>query len=162
LQDGQNFKTESNLIEVGGEGQPSEQGVETFALKLSAYVGREIGGAYFSKDGAESTTDITIGRYEDNAFALTRDNGHNLRIYFNTKEEINRFSLRGFFHTHPTGAGISKSDRLVPSDNDLRARNNALKINPSLRFFLLTAPVNHADRYPKKIDYTTGYSFRLR
>ena len=48
LADGQNFKTESNIIAVGGEGQPSETGVEAFALKLSSYIGKEVGGAYFS------------------------------------------------------------------------------------------------------------------
>jgi hypothetical protein len=47
LKDGQNFKTESKIIQVGGEGQPTEKGVEAFALKLSTYVGKEIGGAYF-------------------------------------------------------------------------------------------------------------------
>lgn len=48
LEDGQNFKTENNIIAVGGEGQPSEQGVEAFALKLSDF-----------SNGGESTSNIT-------------------------------------------------------------------------------------------------------
>ena len=38
-----------------GEGQPSETGVEAFALKLSSYIGKEVGGAYFSGQEGGST-----------------------------------------------------------------------------------------------------------
>jgi RHS repeat-associated protein len=157
LADGQNFKTETNIIEVGGEGQPSEQGVEAFALKLSGYVGVEIGGAYFSSEGSEGTSHITFGTYGNNSH--TRNvggHGHALGL----RQGLN---LTGFFHTHPgNGHDISNSDRLVPSDTDLDSRDRALQHNPSLQFFLITAPVNYGDPYPKKIPYRTGYSRRLR
>jgi RHS repeat-associated protein len=165
LSDGMNFQTESNLFEVGGDGQPSASGVESFALKLSEYVGKEIGGAYFSKDGAEKTTHISIGMYKNNSFDETKSHGHNLASYFKTREEkksnIPRFNLTGFFHTHPS-ANISNSDRLVPSDADLDARDNALRFNPNLKFLILTAPVSYGDNYPKRVPYTTGYSRRLK
>lgn len=48
LSDGINFRDNNNLIAVGGDGQASVDGVETFALRLSEIVGKEIGGAYFS------------------------------------------------------------------------------------------------------------------
>lgn len=156
LQDGQNLKTEGNAFEVGGEGQPTEAGVEAFALKLSDYVGTEIGGAYFSLGGGENTTHITIGGYENNSFKETKSNGMGaFRQFAGTVEEFTS-SITGFFHTHPSGSGISDSDRLVPSGQDRRSRDNSLNINPSLKFFLLTNP-NYGGKYPRKIPYTKGY-----
>ncbi len=156
LQDGMNLKTESNAIEVGGEGQPTEQGVESFALKLSDYVGKEIGGAYFSKDGSESTTHITIGAYKNNEFKKTKNNGITAFRQFSSTTEEFTSSLRGFFHTHPSGAGIKDSDRLVPSGPDRRNRDRALEMNPNLKYFLLTHP-DYGGKFPRKIDYTKGY-----
>lgn len=153
LNNGQNFKTQNNIIAVGGEGKPSETGVEAFALKLSNYVGKEIGGAYF---GGENTTHMTIGMYKFNEHKKTRSMGHTLGM-------AQGLNLTGFFHTHPgNGHDISNSDRLVPSDQDLDSRDAALKHNPSLKFFLITEPENYGDEYPNKIPYTTGYSRRLR
>jgi RHS repeat-associated protein len=151
LRDGMNFKTKDNLITVGGEGQPSEKGVESFALKLSNYVGKEIKGAYF---GGEKTTHITIGMYKDNEYMKSFSSGHTLGLR-------SGLTLTGFFHTHPSGGNISNSDRLVPSDQDLDARDSDHKINPNLKYFLITAPESYGDDY-LKIDYTTGYSRRLR
>ncbi|MCE7057182.1 RHS repeat-associated core domain-containing protein [Algoriphagus sp. AGSA1] len=154
LQDGQNFKTQDNIIQVGGEGQPSEQGVESFALRLSDYVGKEIAGAYFSNDGTDKTSHITIGRYINNEHKKAVGSGHVLGM----KQGLD---ITGFFHTHPgNGRDISNSDRLVPSTQDLNSRDNALQMIPSLKFFLLTQPVNYGDKYPLKINYTTGYSPR--
>lgn len=162
LKDGQNFKSENNAIEVGGEGQATEDGVETFALKLSNYVGKEIGGAYFSKGGAENTTHITIGAYENNSLKETTNHGANaFRNYSSTVKEF-MSSLTGYFHTHPSGGNISDSDRLVPSDADLNSRDNVLNYNPNLRFFLITRSVNYGSKFFKKIPYTKGYSRRLR
>lgn len=153
LKDGQNFRTENNIIQVGGEGQPTETGVEAFALKLSNYVGKEIKGAYF---GGENTTHMSIGMYKFNDHKKSVASGHALGM----SQGLN---LTGFFHTHPgDGHSISNSDRLVPSDQDLDSRDAALLYNPNLRFFLITAPEHYGDEYPKKIPYTTGYSRRLR
>lgn len=49
LRDGMNFKTDDNLIGVGEDGQSTISEVESFVLKLSEYIGKEISGAYFSK-----------------------------------------------------------------------------------------------------------------
>jgi RHS repeat-associated protein len=160
LKDGINFKTNDNLIDVGGKGQPSVQGVEAFALKLSGYVGTEIGGAYFSKDGVSTTTQISIGMYKDNDLTTTKSSGSNLWPYFHGSEETNRFALTGFFHTHPS-INVSVADRTVPSDKDLRGRDADHKLNPNLKYYILTDPLNYGDPYPYKIDYTTGFSYRL-
>jgi hypothetical protein len=143
-----NFQKQDNLISVGGKGQPTEKGVEAFALKLSGYVGKEIAGAYFSKDGASSTTHISIGNYEKNDLTSAKGHGHNLGTYFKTMEEINKYNLNGFFHTHPN---TGTPDRLVPSDPDLSGRNSDHKINPNLKYYLLTAPLNYGDAYPIKL-----------
>ncbi len=162
LKDGMNFKSNDNLIDVGGKGQPSIQGVESFALKLSVYVGKEIGGAYFSKDGVSTTTQISIGKYQDNDMTTTKSNGSNLWNYFHGSDESNRFTLTGFFHTHPS-TNINVSDRIVPSDQDLSVRDADHKqVNPNLKYYIITEPLNYGDPYPYKIDYTTGFSYRLK
>src|SRR5690606_26097840 len=69
LSGGQNFKTSDNIFKVGGEGQPTVQGVESFALKLASYVGKEIKGSYFANSAGtdvDNSTHITIGQYQFN------------------------------------------------------------------------------------------------
>jgi len=157
LKDGQNLKEGGTAIEVGGKGQPTEKGVEAFALRLSGYVGTEIGGAYLSLGDSKNTTHITIGGYTKNDFQNTKSYGLSaFRDYVSSVEEFTS-SIKGFFHTHPGDGGqISNSDRLVPSNPDVNTRDAALKLNPSLRFFLITRPVNGGS-FPLKIDYTKGY-----
>jgi RHS repeat-associated protein len=161
LKDGQNFQTKDNLIAVGGEGQPTEKGVETFALKLSGYVGKEIGGAYFSKDGASNTTHISIGKYEMNDMTTTRGgHGQNLN-YLEPGDDFSKYRVTGLFHTHPS-TNINPSDRVVPSDQDLRGRDATHNNYPNIKFYLLTDPLNYGDPYPYDIDYTTGFEYQLR
>ncbi len=163
LSDGMNLREESNIIEVGGEGQPTEIGVETFALKLSDYVGKEIGGTYYTIDDAENTTHISLGSYINNGNRETRDHGSRaLAGYVNTLEEFNRYTPTGIFHTHPSIGIKDVNDRIVPSDRDLDFRDANLANNPALEFFLITHPVNFGDPYPNKIPYTEGYQRRLR
>jgi len=161
LKDGMNFKTESNIIAVGGEGQATEDGVEGFALKLSEHIGKEVGGTYFSKDGKDKITHIAIGKYKRNTHKSTKSKGITALIQFAGSGKKFNEGVRGFFHTHPSGGNIKESDRVVPSDTDLEARDNSLKINPNLRFYLITNPINYGDKYPYKIEYTTGYYKRM-
>lgn len=161
LKDGMNFQKNDYMIAVGGNGQATEKGVEAFALKLSGYVGKEIGGAYYSKDGEASTTHVTIGRYKDNDLTTTKANGNNLWTYFHGSDETNQYTLRGFFHTHPS-ANVNVDDRVVPSDQDLSVRDSDHKLDPNLKYYILTDPLSYGNPYPYKIDYTTGFSYRLR
>ncbi|MEO0133111.1 MAG: hypothetical protein ABIK73_09340 [candidate division WOR-3 bacterium] len=152
LEDGQNFKTQDNIIEVGGNEQPSVKDVEEFALKLASYINKEIGGTYFSKiqnGDIDNSTHITIGQYQFNdshetkAFGETL--GYNKGLYRNGK-----------FHTHQ-----STGDRYDPSPRDKTSRDSEIKSNmvenPTLRFFILTFPKNYDDRYPARIDYTKTF-----
>jgi hypothetical protein len=152
LNDGINFKENNNMIAIGGEGQASVDGVEAFALNLSDMVGKEIGGAYFSKDGSSETTHMSIGAYKNNKFDLTQGHGHPLwnKLYPDSKLEN---SLTGFFHTHPS-TGISVSDRTRASEQDKRSRDAALKVMPNMQFYILTHPVYPGGKFPYRINYT--------
>ncbi len=148
LKDGQNFKDKDQVISVGGEGQPTVEGVEEFSLKLSEYVGTEIGGAYFTKEGSSTTTHMTIGKYKNNSLKVTRGHGNAEGV----RSGLKTTELTAFFHTHPS-EGVSVSDRTRASEQDIRSRNSALKLMPHMRFFIITAPLRYDTKY-KKIDYT--------
>lgn len=74
LKDGGNFQTKNNVIDIGGQGQPTREGVEDFALKLSSYVGKEVGGFYLSAKGKDAISHIYIGAYENNDAQNERSN----------------------------------------------------------------------------------------
>lgn len=149
LKDGQNFKEGSVLIDVGGKGQPTREGVEKFALQLSDYVGTEIGGTYFSKDGVNDITHMAIGGYKNNSYTETKDNGSTApRNVTSTLEEFQSYQVRGFLHTHP-----NESTRFNSSQADRDFKNRALKQNPNLFFFIITHP-EPGGNYPTKINFT--------
>jgi RHS repeat-associated protein len=151
LTNGMNLRDQSNLVEVGGAKQPSEKGVESFALQLSNYLGIEIKGTYF---GTEKTTHMAIGKYKGNTNTSSDEPG----ITVGTKIGL---TVSAFFHTHPSG-NISVEDRTHPSDKDLEVRDQELQTDPNLKFYILTAPLSYGDPYPYKINYTTGYSYRTK
>ncbi|WP_262496279.1 RHS repeat domain-containing protein [Chitinophaga caeni] len=66
LKDGINFQKNDNVITVGGKGQPSVDGVKSFTLQLSEYVGKEIKGYSYSSDGSKNVTDMVLGKYVNN------------------------------------------------------------------------------------------------
>ena len=148
LKDGQNFKNKDQVISVGGEGQPTVKGVEDFSLKLSGYVGTEIAGAYFTKEGSEATTHITIGNYKNNTLQSARGHGHSEGI----RQGLKLNEITGFYHTHPS-LGFSVSDRTRASGVDINARDNALKLMPHMKFYIITAPISYGANN-EKIDYT--------
>ena len=157
LSDGINFKENNNMFAVGGEGQATVGGVEAFAVNLSDMVGKEIGGAYFSKDNAKATTHISFGRYANNKFDETRGHGQNLGSYPYMRGDYVKCSLIGIFYTHPSSGNISVSDRTRPSKKDLASRDNDLSLNPNMRFYILTHPISYGDTFPLKINYTNWY-----
>lgn len=69
LKDGMNFKEDYNVIQVGGAGQPTEEGVQDFLVALSDEVaGAEITGYGLMQrgGGSETTTGILVEPYKDN------------------------------------------------------------------------------------------------
>jgi RHS repeat-associated protein len=155
LNDGINFMRNDNVIAIGGEGQATVDGVEAFAVNLSDMVGKEIKGAYFSKDGAENTTHISIGSYQNNTLTKSGSSGHALWQRMNPDLKLGNH-MTGFFHTHPT-IQYSVSDRTMSSGQDRQSRNAALKLMPHLRFWILTHPINYGDKFPYKKEYTTEW-----
>ncbi len=145
LRNGMNLRDQNQIIQVGGQWQPTEANVEAFAVKLSGYVGKEIGGAYFSTGNGQATTHMTIGLYRDNTLTRTRGSGHVLGLAAG-------LTLRALFHTHPS-LGYKESDRMRASGTDKVSRDAALALQPNLRFYILTEAANPSDQ-PIKIDYT--------
>jgi hypothetical protein len=148
LKDDQNFMTKNNIISVGGTGQASKKGVEAFALKLSEFVGTEIKGAYFTNNENGNTSQITIGLYKDNKYRKSGPTGQELRRKLG-------LTMTGIFHTHPGyGPETGTPGRLHPGDVDLGYRDNALSLNPNLRFYIIGEPEQYGDDYPAKREFT--------
>jgi uncharacterized protein RhaS with RHS repeats len=61
LKDGINFQKNDNVISIGGKGQLSVDGVKSFKLQLSEYIGKEIKGFSYSADGSKNVTDMVLG-----------------------------------------------------------------------------------------------------
>ncbi len=136
LKDGQNLKSEDNVIDVGGEGQPTLEGVRDFALKLSNYVGVEIGGFDLSKKGEDKISHVFLGGYEGND-AQETSTGMNLRI---RPDLIRTTTARTQFHTHLSR--FDDGDRLRASSKDLRTKRNTLRNYPDMKFLIITNPEN--------------------
>lgn len=149
LKDGMNLKMKNNLIEVGGKGQATQKGVEAFAVKLSEYLGVEVGGSYYSKDGSSNTTHVAIGKYLNNTSTKT--------LFFGNTSADN---LTGVFHTHPSN-GYSALDRMRPSDADLEDRDNNLLLRPGLKHYILTGSSDWQSDFEKE-DYTKGFEKQTR
>ncbi len=149
LKDGQNFKEQDVLIEIGGNGQPTRDGVEKFALKLSSYISKEIAGSYYSRDSVDKITHISFGGYINNSYRESIRNGTSgPRSVSTNLEEVLSYKIRGFFHTHPNEPNRFESS---PADRDFK--NRALNTNPNLFFFIITHP-NTGEVNPIRINFT--------
>jgi len=158
LKGGMNLKDKGNLISVGGKDQPSLNGVDAFSLKFSNYVGKEIRGTYFSKDGTGNVTDVSIGAYKDASTTTAGDNGANIAPILKSRGEMDQFYQYkgvGFFHTHPTVTDVyhNSEDRYGPSDPDKTTRDAELQTTPWMKHYILTEPQNSGDSYPLKVSY---------
>jgi RHS repeat-associated protein len=134
LKNGSNFQAHSNLIGVGGSGQPSLGGVRDFTLKLSNLVGKEVGGYYLANKGQSDISNVFIGKYGAND-AQTERSG------FDRPDLLKTMDVMVDFHTHLSRFG--DNDRLVPSGlsipgGDVEHKKNQLQIIPSLRFIIIT------------------------
>ena len=109
LEDGRNFQKNDYVIAVGGKGQPSAEGVKSFALKLSELIGREIAGYSYSADGSKKTTDVLLGKYKNNKIDESFVDLRELATKYG-----NSYSPKNIledFHTHPDGKlGATQSD----------------------------------------------------
>jgi hypothetical protein len=101
LKEGQNFRNKDQVISVGGEGQASVDGVKSFTLKLSEYVGKEVKGFSYSSDASGNATDIVLGKYKNND--LTHSYGSVAELASKYGDKYSRNNILQEFHTHPNG-----------------------------------------------------------
>ena len=144
LKDGMNLRNNDNIIDVGGEGQASLQGVEDFVLQLADYINKEIGGAYYSdsEESADKTTRFLIGKYKYNGPTVS----YNAGSWITGVREGYYFT--GRYHTHP---GVNPLPT-IPQDIDVK--NKTLDDMPHLRFYIITHPSEYTGKYSDKREYT--------
>lgn len=101
LSDGINFQKNDNVIEVGGEGQPSVDGVKFFTLQLSEYVGKEIKGFSYSSNASGDATDMVLGKYIGNTNTESSGSLTAIQKKYGVNFSFNNVVQQ--FHTHPNG-----------------------------------------------------------
>jgi len=140
LKDGINFQEDNNVIDIGGENQATVKGFEDFALKLSNYVDKEIGGYYLSTKGQDAISHIYVGRYANND-AQNERSGFNL--YTTRPDLVGNVDVRVDYHTHLSR--FSNADRLRPSSlgpkgGDVGHKKRQSASFPSLKYLIITNP----------------------
>mgnify|MGYP006154363069 CR=1 FL=1 len=140
LDDGQNFKEKGVAYKIGGEGNPSREGIESFTVKLSNYLGVEVGGAYASENNSGAITHMTIGKYKGNTRSSLRGGlGLSLlRQFYDVSQ--NQTSLLGHFHVHPGGTRN-------PSPPDEETRDSWMEKYKSSIFNILINNFNKKNGY---------------
>jgi hypothetical protein len=154
LKDGINFREDDNLIEVGGEGQPTEQGVKTFALDLQDLVGKEIHGLAYSSNSSGKITDIVLARHKDNGKTEGYPAKNNELIYKYGTEYSND-NIFQIFHTHPygnLGAIVSSSPEKCSDYKDLQKQKPIVR---NASFLILRRVFGKTE--PDEYDYTHHY-----
>ncbi|MBS1559345.1 MAG: hypothetical protein JST69_11540 [Bacteroidetes bacterium] len=149
LSNGVNFQNNHTTIAVGGKDQPSLAGVRDFALKLSNYVDKEVGGQYLSNKGSTSTDYVAFGPYKNND-AQNERSGLIL-----DPSLLGKVNITADWHTHLSRFG--DSDRLVPSGlstpgGDMEYKRGSAPNYPSLRFLIITNP-STTDHTATEIEY---------
>ena len=96
-----NFRTNDNIIKVGGESQASVAGVKSFTLQLSEYVGTEIKGFSYSSNASGNVTDMVLGKYINNTLTESRGSVTDLIKKYGDNFSFNNILQE--FHTHPNG-----------------------------------------------------------
>ena len=154
LKDGQNFKNDDQIINVGGEGQASLEGVEDFVTRFSEHVGVEIAGAYLSQEdkAGAAISKVYIDEYQGNE---VKKSSASLTKLF-TDPSLSGFNTITSFHTHPSNVGASRTDVERPSGvhdggGDLRFRDNQRSY--FYNFLILTRTANYPYR-AQRTNYT--------
>jgi RHS repeat-associated protein len=152
LKDGQNFKNEDQVISVGGKGQPSAEGVKSFTLNLSEYVGNEIKGFSYSSNGSGDVSDMVLGKFKNNNY--TESYGSPTAL---AKKYMSNFSLNNIvqqFHTHPEGK-LGLTQAAPQQSNDVRNLLKDKPLIPNASFIILYRI--KGQKQPAEYDYTHEY-----
>ncbi len=152
LKDGQNFKNKDQLIGVGGKGNPSVDGVKSFTLDLSEYLGVEIKGFTYSSDGSGNASDMVLGKYENNT--NTKSYGRGTELYNKYGPNYSALNVTEDFHTHPDGKlGATESNREL--SGDVESLQNSRPFMPNANFIILYR-IN-GQRKPGQFNYNHQY-----
>ena len=152
LKDGMNFQKNDNNFAVGGKGQPSVDGVKSFTLKLSEYIGKEIKGYSYSSDGTKNISDMVLGKYANNEYDKSYGTPQELRNKYGANYSDNNILQE--FHTHPDGKlGATQSDPGL--SQDVRGLQGQKPLIPNASFILLYRIAGQVQ--PAEYDYTHEY-----
>lgn len=138
LSDGMNFMTTSQMWAVGGEGQPTVEGFQNFAVGFAEMINKEVAGFYFNQpETPDVVSHIYMGRHIDNTAISSKKGGNPWDANPDLQGVIQPHTS---WHTHPT-YGHSEAARTIASPQDFDSKSNALKAHPSQRpsyFMILT------------------------
>ena len=152
LKDGQNFKSKDQVISVGGGGQASVDGVKSFTLKLSEYVGKEIRGYSYSGNASGSATDVVLGKYKDNTNTESRGSVAELASKYG--DAYSRNNILQEFHTHPDGK-LGATESTPNLSQDVRTLQSGKSYAPNASFIILYRILGQ--EAPGEYDYTYNY-----
>lgn len=127
LHDGINFKNEANIIEINGDGKPTEQQVKDFLVDLGDYIAKAEVSGYGVGKLDEKILGILVEPYKDNDYdssvSIPINKNYPVdRFYKNFKpsDVKDRWFTKYHFHTHPQYA----PDYANPSEDDIRISRN--------------------------------------
>lgn len=154
MADGQNWKTDDQVINVGGEGQASLGGVEDFVTRFSEHVGVEIAGAYLSQDNSADAniSKVYIDEYQGNK---TKESSATFTKLF-TDSSLKGFNTITSFHTHPSNIGVSRTDVERPSGTTGQGGDLSFRDNQKSHFYnflILTRTATYPNKV-QRIPYT--------
>jgi RHS repeat-associated protein len=152
LKDGQNFKTQDQVVSVGGEGQASVDGVKSFTLKLSEYVGKEIKGFSYSSNASGNATDMVLGKYTKND--LTTSFGSVTELVKKYGSSYSSNNILQEFHTHPNGQ-LGATQSAPHLSDDVRTLQSDKPQMPNASFIILYRILGQ--EMPGEYDYTHEY-----
>jgi RHS repeat-associated protein len=153
LKDGINFQKNDNVIAVGGKGQPTVDGVKSFTLQLSEYIGKEIKGYSYSSDGTKNATDMVLGKYVDNEFQKSYGTPQGLMEKYGVNYSNN--NILQDFHTHPKGE-LGATQSAPELSADVRTLQNDKPLLPNASFIILYRIAGQVK--PAEYDYTHEYT----
>jgi RHS repeat-associated protein len=153
LKDGINFQKNDNVIAVGGKGQPTVDGVKSFTLQLSEYIGKEIKGYSYSSDGTKNATDMVLGKYVDNEFQKSYGTPRGLMEKYGVNYSNN--NILQDFHTHPKGE-LGATQSAPELSADVRTLQNDKPLIPNASFIILYTIAGQVK--PAEYDYTHEYT----
>ena len=133
LSNGMNFQENDNIIEVGGEGQATVDGVKSFTLQLSEYVGKEIKGFSYSSNGSGNATDMSLGKYKYNEFTKSYGTPNALQKKYGANFSFNNVTQQ--FHTHPNGE-LGATQSAPGQSADVRALQYDKPFIPNASFII--------------------------